>query len=354
MSYCRICQQPRPCACTPYNALRERGEPGRQGDNAVIPTFTVSLTEGPVDVVIGGSAEAPTIEFFQPAPDNDLDYTWFGINTFTGPTEFQGSLNVIVGDGVDEGLFLPGSTVTTALIVTGTTTLGGNINFTGVTYTVDSISADGSAYFSGSTTLPNLTVTGNFFLSGTGTFPAFDLPNIQAYQRELDPTFTNIVYPSLFDDCGAFRQGVGIVNEPVKVGVDFLPAWASPIDGDGVENPIGVGTFNVNAPVCGPSQTGVADITAYLDISFLADITASSLWTIRMRSGSFLGTILDSFQFYTFNIGEGTFPNLRIPLRNASVPIVTGGNLLYFTVQSTDVGVSPLPVFMATSSVVVQ
>jgi hypothetical protein len=202
--------------------------------------------------------------------------------------------------------------------------------------------------------MPNLDISGNLFLSGTGTFPAFDLPNIQPYVRELAPTNTNIVYPSLFDDCGAFRAGVGIVNEPVKVGVDFLPAWASPIDGDGVENPIGVATFNVNAPTCGPSQTGVADIIAYLDICFLVDVTAFSDWTIRMRQNSFVGTILDSFKFSSFNIGEGTFPNLRIPLRNASVPIVTGGNTLYFTVQSTDVGVSPLPVFMATSSVAVQ
>lgn len=352
MSYCRLCRQKTPCACTPYNAIRERGEPGPQGVNAPIPEFVATVTEGAVNVIITGTLLEVDIEYFQPTPDTDLDYVWLGTNTFTGGFITEGSLDVEVGDGVDTGLYLPGSTVTTSLIVTGTTTMNGNILFDMVQYAVTTIDSEGFAYFLGATTIPNLTITGNLTISGTGTLPGFVLNNVDPYTREFIAGSTNIVLQSLIEDCYFLRTAnAGMISEPLQIaalGVDleFLPA-------DTDEHEMFMIPFIIGEPDCGSGQTATADILAFVEVGSWNSFD-SSRWTIRMRAGGYDGTILDEFTFSPYTGHDVAFPNMQIPMRYPNVSIATGTNGIYFTAQSVYAANSNLSVFPNTSKLIVK
>lgn len=352
MSYCRLCRQKTPCACTPYNAIRERGEPGPQGDNAQIPTFTATLTEGAPNVLIGGTLLAVEVEFFQPTPDTSLDYVWLGINTFTGGFITNGSLTVEVGDGVDEGLYLPGSTVTTTLFVTGSTQLYGNILFNGVTYTVDNLNSTGSAYLLGPTTIPNLTITGPLTISGGGTLPAISLHDIEAYQRYFITGSTRIAVEALLDECGHLRSGNhGVITEPLQMdgGADTL--LAVPADAD--EHDLFFMGIAVGPPACGSSQTAIIDVLAFVQLG--AFITGSGArWTIRMRAGSYAGPILDEFSYSPQTGANCPFPDMPLPMRNTNVSIATGENGIYFTAQADEFAASNLHVFPSQSTLIVK
>lgn len=344
MAFCRQCREPLPCGCKPYNAIREKGEPGPKGVDAVIPTFTVTVVEGPVGVVIGGTSVAPTVEYSQPAPDTTLDYTWLGDNTFTGTTEFQGTLTVIVGDGTDDGLYLPGTTLTTVLIVTGSTILNGNVLFQGATVEMTEVDSDGFVYLSGPTSFQDLTINGPLTISHA-TMPPIAV-TLGTITTSLITGSTQLGHEVYLDSCGQLKQGnVGVITQPLRL----EPTWpfaSSPVSGDGNEHTLFSSAFVVGDPECGLSQTAEADLTAFIDL--LAQVgSAGDRWTIRMRLGDpDTGDILDSFRFYTLVTGGfASWPDTRVMLRNIATPVATGVTSIYFTAQSENSGVDDLIVF---------
>lgn len=347
MAYCRRCREPKPCACKPYNAIREKGEPGPQGDPAVIPTFTVTVVEGPVGVIIGGTATAVTIEYSQPSPDTTLDYTWLGDNTFTGATEFQGALVVEVGDGTDDGLYLPGTTLTTVLIVTGSTNLSGSALFDQAAVTFTEVTSEGFVYLSGPTSFQNLVINGPLTISHA------TMPPIAVSLGTVTPSFitgsTQIGHDVYLDSCGLLKQAnSGVITQPLRLEPAY-PFSTTPVSGDGDEHVLFYSTIAVGEPECGLTQTALADLTALIDV--LAQVAATGdRWTIRMRlDDPATGTILDSFEFYTVVTGSfATWPDTRVLLRNIAAPIATGVTAIYFTAQSENSGVDDLLVFADT------
>lgn len=346
MAFCRLCRQKKPCQCKPYNAIREKGEPGPQGDNAPLPDFVVTVVEGPVGVIIGGTLLAVTIEYSQPAPDLDADYVWLGTNTYTGGFITQGSLTVEVGDGTDDGLYLPGSTITTTLAVSGSTVLNGAILFDLVQFSVSTVLCEGAAYFLGPTTFDDLTINGPLTLNG----PA-DLPTLAISVGTIGPSLitgsTKLGVAAFIDTCGSLgASNSGVILQQLRM----LPSWpfsTSPVTGDGDEHVLFSSNIVIGAPACGLVQAGEADLIAMVRVINQA-ASIGDFWTIRMRlDDPDTGTILDSFRFVT-QTGLGNLANwatLEVLLRNTSVPVATGANGIYFTAQSDTPGVDDLIVF---------
>lgn len=343
MSYCRRCRTKRPCACTPYNAIRERGEPGDPGVNATIPTWTVVVAEGPIEVEIGGTLTDPILTYHQPAPDFSLQYTWLGTNTFTGGIEFQGSLTVESGDNTNPGEFLPGSTVTTT-ITTGSTVFSGTVLFNNVDYTVQTIASDGFAYFSGPTSFTNLTVNGPLEFTGDAHFGTVTLTVAQLPVSIITGS-SRIAFECFLDSCGMTRSGnEGVIAQQLKL----TPSWpfpTNPVPGDGDEHVLFSTSINFGAPACGPDQTAAADLLALIDVLAQAT-TFGDKWTIRMRlDDPDTGDILDAVSFYTLVTGGfASWPDTRLLLRNIAAPVATGVNAIYFTAQSDNSGVDDLTV----------
>src|SRR4029077_4019352 len=136
----------------------EGGEPGPQGATGTLPLFTADVAPGPVLVTIDGPPEAPFIHYFQPPPDTTVSYTWFGSNTFTGPTQVEGLLKVEVGDNIDDGLYPPGSTVTTTLIATAPITLGGITTFDQGALNAANFASAGFAFLHGTQNFADLNI----------------------------------------------------------------------------------------------------------------------------------------------------------------------------------------------------
>ena len=353
MSYCRRCRQKTPCPCTPYNAIRERGEPGDPGNNAILPTFNVTVVEGAIGVVISGDAVNVDIEYSQPAPDTSLQYTWLGANTFTGGIEFDGALTVESGDNTDPGEFLPGSTVTTT-ITTGSTTFSGTVLFANVDYTVQTIESDGFSYFSGPTSFQNLTINGPLEFTGDAHFSNVTL-TVAAYPVSLITGSSKIAFDCFLDGCGGTRSSNdGVIAQQLKL----TPSWpfsTSPVPGDGAEHVLFESVINFGAPDCGPNQTAKADLLALVEV--LAQVsTFGDRWTIRMRKDDpDTGDILDAVSFYTLVTGgAANWPDTRLMLRNIEAPVATGANAIYFTAQSDNSGVDDLSVFTDTPKLTVQ
>lgn len=345
MGLCRLCRQPTPCACKPYNAIREQGEPGEAGDPAVLPTFTCTVIEGAVAVLLGGTLVDPTLQFSQPAPDVSLSYTWLGTNTFTGGVEFGGTLTVLVGEGTGPGFYLPGSTVTTTLTVTGSSViLGGHSLFDNAVLSLTEITNEGFTYLSGPTHFASLTINGPLSISGV------TLPPITTPLSGIGPTLitgsTQLGFEAFVDSCNLTKESnAGIILQQLRL----EPSWpfsTVPVAGDGLEHVLFASTIVVGSPECGGAQSALADLIATIDV--LAQVgSIGDRWTIRMRQDDpSVGVILDSYQFYTLVTGGfADWPDMRVLLRNIAVPVATGETTIYFTAQSDDSGVDDLLLF---------
>jgi hypothetical protein len=353
---CERCHQKTPCACTPYNAIREKGEPGDQGANAALPTFTATVIQGPPGVTINDTDPLnPALQYSQPAPDTSLDYTWFGTNTFTGTVIINAPLVVTQGTGPGDttGLFFPGSTVTTTLVVTGSTQLSGTTLFQNVPFTVETIDSEGFVYFSGPTNFGNLTINGPLVFNGTADFSSVTI-SVDPFPQSVITGSTKIAFQAYVEPCGETRSGnVGIIAQQLRL-TPHYPFSTSPVPGDAQEHPLFYSQVFIGAPDCGLEQSANADMMAFIDIGNWVT-SFGDRWTIRMRADNPIdGDILDSFRFYTYGIGVSNWATLRVLLRNIAVPVATGVNNIYFTAQSDNMGVDDLSVLTDNPRLTVQ